>query len=102
MPTYEAIKGDSRFPDSVDKVIIGASRRLKRRFQPVFGALYHCQTVPQVIESIEITHDKLLEEATIRDYMRRARSKIIEIIVEDDDILNEVKEAIEHDRQKKQ
>lgn len=102
IPSYEAMKGESRFPDSVDKVIIGASLRLKRKYQPVFGPLYHCQTEKQVIESIALTHDKVLKEETIRDYMRRSRSDLIKIIVEDDDIMSEIREAIEHDQRKKQ
>ena len=97
---YDEIKGDQPFPDSVDKVILGASLRLKRKYLLVFGLLYHCHSVKKTKKSIALTHDKGLEEETIRDYMRRSKSDFIKLMKDNPDILNEVKEAIEHDRQK--
>ena len=97
---YDEIKGDQPFPDSVDRIIISASLRLKRKYLPVFGLLYHCHSVKKTKESIALTHDKELKEETIRDYMRRSKSDFIKLMKDDPDILNDVKEAIEHDRQK--
>ena len=95
---YQEITGEVPFPDSVDKVIVGAARVLQNRYQAIFGLLYHCKSIPKARQLTQVIYDRELKEATIRDYMRRSRLEVINEFRKNKDLQDELREAIENDR----
>ena len=98
---YQEITGGAPFPDSVDKVILGAARVLKARYEAIFGLLYHCKSIPEARKLTQAIYDRELKEATIRDYMRRSRLEVIKEFRENMELQDELREAIEDDQRKK-
>ena len=91
---YEKRQLNSFGYDPVDEVVISVARSLSRRYLIVFGLLYECHSILNVVERLPERGFATLPEETVRKYMRDAKAKIIELITRDDAIISRIKEVI--------
>jgi len=92
---YEKRQLNSFGYDPVDEVVISVARSLSRRYLKVFGLLYECHSILNVVERLPERGFATLPEETVRKYMRDAKARIIKLMTEDDAIISRIKEVIE-------
>jgi len=92
---YEKRQLNSFGYDPVDEVVISVARSLSRRHLLVFGFLYECHSILNVVERLPERGFATLPEQTVRKYMRDAKARVIELITKDDAMIPEIKEVIE-------
>ena len=81
--------------DDVDKIIAEAALGMKgERYKLVFMLLYHCNSVSQVVQQYRDIHETVVKEASVRDYIRRTRPKVVELVIQSKETMDRIRKII--------
>ena len=95
---YEKRKLNSFGYDPIDQIVITAARSLDSRYIPVFGLLYECHSITEIVGRLKEERSIILSELTVRKYMRDSKTRMIELVTKDDTIISGIKRTIESEK----
>lgn len=87
--------------DAVDKLILPMAVELDNRLVKIFGFLYKCHEADEIVDILVEENNKKIALTTIGRYANTARGEIINKIINDRATLDQIKDAVESEYDKK-